>query len=64
MKLLTTPGSPTRRHRRSSLLAGTVVIAMGLIGGAAAAQAAPCVVGPGVTQTETSVTGSPGNAAA
>jgi hypothetical protein len=50
------------QHRiRSSLLAGTVVIAMGLIGGAAAAQAAPCVVGPGVTQTDTTVTGSPGN---
>jgi hypothetical protein len=50
------------QHRiRSSLLAGTVVIAMGLIGGAAAAQASPCVVGPGVTQTDTTVTGSPGN---
>jgi hypothetical protein len=50
------------QHRtRRSLLAGTVVIAMGLIGGAAAAQASPCVIGPGVTQTETTVTGSPGN---
>jgi hypothetical protein len=35
---------------------------MGLLGGAAAAQAAtPCVVGPGLTQTDTTVTGSPGN---
>jgi hypothetical protein len=48
-------------HRiRNSLLAGTAVIAMGLLGGATAAQAAVnCVVGPGVTQTATTVTGSP-----
>jgi hypothetical protein len=47
---------------RSSLLAATVVMAMGLLGGATAAQAAVnCVVGPGVTQTDTTVTGSPGN---
>jgi hypothetical protein len=47
---------------RSCLLAGTMVMAIGLLGGAAAAQAAvPCVVGPGVTQTDTTVTGSPGN---
>jgi hemolysin type calcium-binding protein len=50
------------QHRiRSSLLTGTMVMAIGLIGGTAAAQASPCVVGPGVTQTETTVTGSPGN---
>jgi Ca2+-binding RTX toxin-like protein len=51
------------QHRiRSSLLAGTVVMAIGLVGAATAAQAAvPCVVGPGVTQTDTTVTGSPGN---
>jgi Ca2+-binding RTX toxin-like protein len=50
------------QHRiRSGLLAGTVVIAMGLIGGAAAAQAAPCTTGPGVTQSSTTVTGSNGN---
>jgi hypothetical protein len=50
------------QHRvRSSLLAGTVVIAMGLIGGAAAAQAVDCTVGPGVQQTPTTVTGSNGN---
>jgi hypothetical protein len=46
---------------RSSLLAGTMVMAIGLLGSAAAAQASPCVVGPGVTQTETTVTGSGGN---
>jgi Ca2+-binding RTX toxin-like protein len=48
-------------HRiRNSLLAGTMVIATGLLGGATAAQAAvDCVVGPGVTQTATTVTGSP-----
>jgi hypothetical protein len=46
---------------RSSLLA-TMVAAVGLFGGGvAAAQASLCVVGPGVTQTETTVTGSPGN---
>jgi Ca2+-binding RTX toxin-like protein len=47
---------------RSSVLAATVLMVMGLLGGAAAAQAAiPCVVGPGVTQTDTTVTGSNGN---
>src|ERR1700710_1102921 len=46
---------------RSSLLAGTMVMAIGLLGGTAAAQASPCVIGPGVTQTDTVVTGSPGN---
>jgi hypothetical protein len=47
---------------RSSLLVGAVASAMGLFGGATAAQAAvPCVVGPGVTQTDTTVTGTPGN---
>jgi hypothetical protein len=47
---------------RNSLLAGAVVVAMGVLGGAAAAQAAvPCVVGPGVQQDDTTVTGSPGN---
>jgi hypothetical protein len=51
------------QHRiPNSLLAGTVVMAMGLLGSATAAQAAvDCVVGPGVTQTATTVTGSPGN---
>jgi hypothetical protein len=49
-------------HRiRSGILAGTVVMAIGLASGAAAAQASPCVVGPGVTQTDTTVTGSPNN---
>jgi hypothetical protein len=48
------------QHRiRNSLLAGTMVMAMGLIGGTAAAQAVECTVGPGVTQTSTTVTGSP-----
>jgi Ca2+-binding RTX toxin-like protein len=51
-----------RQHRiRNSLLGGTLVMAIGLLGGTAAAQASPCVIGPGVTQTETTVTGSPGN---
>lgn len=37
-------------------------MALGLLGSTAAAQAAvPCVVGPGVTQSDTTVTGSPGN---
>jgi hypothetical protein len=54
--------SHAHQHRiRSSLLAGTMVMAIGLLGGTAAAQASPCVVGPGVTQTDTVVTGSPGN---
>jgi Ca2+-binding RTX toxin-like protein len=50
-------------HRiRTAILAGTAVIAVGLVGGASAAQAAKkCVVGPGVTQTDTTVTGSAGN---
>ena len=49
-------------HRiRSSLLASTMVIAMGLIGGAAAAQAVDCTVSGGVQQTPTTVTGTNGN---
>ena len=49
-------------HRiRTGLLAGTAAIAIGLVSGASAAYATPCVVGPGVTQTTTTVTGSPGN---
>jgi Ca2+-binding RTX toxin-like protein len=50
-------------HRiRHGLLAGCAAIAVGLAGGAAAAQAqVPCVVGPGVTQTDTTVVGSAGN---
>jgi hypothetical protein len=54
-----------RHHHlfRNGLMAGTVVIAMGLLGGAAAAQAAPvlCTVSANVTQTETTVTGTSGN---
>lgn len=51
------------QHRRTlgCALAGSLVMAVSLIGGAAAAQASPCVVGPGVTQTDTTVVGSPGN---
>jgi len=50
------------QHRiRNSLLAGTMVMAIGLIGGTAAAQAVDCTAGPGVTQTPTTVTGSNGN---
>ncbi len=54
-------------HRlRSGVLAGAVALAIGLpialLSGATPAYAAvPCVVGPGVTQTDTTVTGSPGN---
>ncbi|MFG1607919.1 hypothetical protein [Actinoplanes sp. NPDC049265] len=48
------------------MLAAVATLAVGLpialFGGATAAWAAvPCVVGPGVTQTDTTVTGSPGN---
>jgi len=56
-----------QNHRlRSRVLAGSVALAIGLpialLSGATAAYAAvPCVVGPGVTQTDTTVTGSPGN---
>jgi Ca2+-binding RTX toxin-like protein len=57
-----------RRYRRpgSRMLAGIAALAIALpltlFSGAAAAWAAvPCVVGPGVTQTDTTVTGSPGN---
>src|SRR5687768_12546548 len=56
-----------QNHRlRSRVLAGAVALAIGLpialLDGATAAYAAvPCVVGPGVTQTDTTVTGSPGN---
>jgi Ca2+-binding RTX toxin-like protein len=49
---------------RSSLLAGTVVMAIGLLGGTAAAQADPCVLTPATgsaTQTSTTVTGGPAN---
>jgi hypothetical protein len=53
------------QHRiRHSLLAGTIVMAVGLLGGAAAAQAAPCVLTPATgsaTQTSTTVTGGPAN---
>lgn len=51
------------QHRMcGGILAGTLVMAIGLLGAVPAAQAAvPCVVGPGVTQTDTTVTGSPGN---
>jgi hypothetical protein len=51
-----------QRHRvRGGFLVGSAVLAMSLIGGAAVAQATPCVVGPGVTQTETTVVGGGGN---
>lgn len=47
---------------RNGILAGSAAIAIGLIGGASAAQAqVPCVVGPGVTQTDTTVVGSANN---
>ena len=47
---------------RNGLIAGCAVIAVGLVSGAAAAQAqVPCVVGPGVTQTATTVVGSANN---
>jgi Ca2+-binding RTX toxin-like protein len=50
------------RRIRSAILAGSAAVAIGLVGGASAAYAAvPCVTGPGVTQTDTTVTGSPGN---
>ena len=49
-------------HRlRGGVLTGSVLLAMGLIGAASAQAATPCVVGPGVTQTDTTVTGSAGN---
>jgi hypothetical protein len=52
-------------HRiRNGLLAGTMVMAIGLLGGTAAAQAAPCVLTPATgsaTQTATTVTGGPAN---
>ena len=51
----------THHHRiRTGLLAGTAAIAIGLVG-SANAFATECVVGPGVTQTTTTVTGSPKN---
>jgi hypothetical protein len=56
-----------QNHRlRGGILAGTAALAIGLpialLSDATAAYAAtPCVVGPGVTQTDTTVTGSPGN---
>jgi hypothetical protein len=49
---------------RNSLLVGSIVTAIGLLGGAAAAQAAPCVLTPATgsaTQTPTTVTGGPAN---
>jgi RTX calcium-binding nonapeptide repeat (4 copies) len=52
-------------HRiRNSLLAGSIVMAIGLLGGTAVAQAAPCVLTPATgsaTQTSTTVTGGPAN---
>lgn len=49
-------------HRiRTGILAGTVVMAMGLLGGAAAAQAATCTVSANVQQTSSTVTGTNGN---
>jgi hypothetical protein len=49
---------------RSSLLAGTMVMAIGLLGGTAAAQAADCTLEPagsGATQNGMTVTGSSGD---
>ena len=46
---------------RTGLLAGCAAIAVGLVGGAAAQAQVPCVVGPGVTQTDTTVVGSANN---
>ena len=50
-------------HRiRGGILAGTVIIAIGLLSGATGAHAATlCAVSTGVTQTATTVTGTPGN---
>jgi Ca2+-binding RTX toxin-like protein len=46
-------------HRiRGGILAGTAVMAMGLTGATAAHAAVRCVAGPGVVQTDTTVTGS------
>jgi hypothetical protein len=50
-----------RHPIRSSLLAGTMVMAIGLLGGTAAAQAATCTVNGGVQQSPTTVTGTNGN---
>jgi hypothetical protein len=70
MHLISTGGATMNHHRihrlRSGMLAGTaalaIVLPIALFSGATAAYAAvPCVVGPGVTQTDTTVTGSPGN---
>jgi Ca2+-binding RTX toxin-like protein len=58
------PRNMTRRGLlvASAILTATMAIATGLLGGTTAAQAASnCVVGPNVTQTATSVTGSSGN---
>jgi Ca2+-binding RTX toxin-like protein len=50
---------PYQRRLRSAIVTGSAVIAVGLAGATTAAHAAvPCVVGPGVTQTDTTVTGS------
>jgi len=55
----------SHQHRiRTSLLAGAMVMAIGLLGGTAVAQAAPCVLTPATgsaTQTPTTVTGGPAN---
>jgi hypothetical protein len=56
-----------RNHRlRNGILTSaaalTIALPIALLSGVTAAHAAvPCVVGPGVTQTDTTVTGSPGN---
>jgi hemolysin type calcium-binding protein len=52
----------THHRIRRAILAGTFIIAMGVLNGATPAHAAVnCVVGPGVTQTDTTVTGTSGN---
>ena len=53
--------NPQRHRIRGGVLAGSIVLAISLAGGASAAWATPCVVGPGVTQTETTVVGGGGN---
>jgi Ca2+-binding RTX toxin-like protein len=62
---MTRTSRPRNVARRGPLVSGAILagmMAVGLLGGATAAQAASnCVVGPGVTQTATSVTGSSGN---
>jgi Ca2+-binding RTX toxin-like protein len=57
----TNSGGKTRKRNLYPLLAAAIVAMGGIAGASTASAAATCTIGPGVTQTDTTVTGSSGN---